>query len=52
MRVRCDVCGLYRGAKPHSGALHARIRANRERFRRGLGAFSRTGLRRRRGAHK
>lgn len=29
MRVKCKVCGLYRGAKPHSGPLHDRITINR-----------------------
>lgn len=28
-RRKCDVCKLYVGAKPHSGALHDRIRINR-----------------------
>lgn len=35
-RRKCDVCGLYRGAKPHSGALHKAIMANRARLRKGL----------------
>jgi len=30
-RRKCDVCGLYRGAKPHTGALHDKIRANQNR---------------------
>lgn len=36
MRKKCDVCGLYRGAKPHSGTLHDRIRAQRQKMKRGL----------------
>lgn len=28
-RTKCKVCGLYRGAAPHSGALHDRIMINR-----------------------
>lgn len=30
-RRKCPVCGLYRGAKPHSGPLHKAIMANRRR---------------------
>jgi hypothetical protein len=38
MRVKCSVCGLYRGAKPHTGALHRRIMAARKKIsRRGRG---------------
>lgn len=36
MRKKCEVCGLYRGAKPHTGTLHKKIMANRSRLRRGL----------------
>ena len=28
-RVKCAVCGLWRGAKAHSAAAHRRIRAAR-----------------------
>jgi hypothetical protein len=35
MRVKCKVCGLYRGAKPHTGAMHKAIRANRAKVRLG-----------------
>jgi len=31
-RVKCSVCGLWRGAKPHTGAIHKRIRAARRRL--------------------
>jgi hypothetical protein len=31
-RIKCSVCGLYRGAKPHTGAIHKRIRAARRRI--------------------
>jgi hypothetical protein len=41
-RRKCPVCGLYLGAKPHSGAIHDRIMAARSRARRGLlGRFRR-----------
>jgi hypothetical protein len=36
MRRKCPVCGLYVGAKPHSGALHDRIRAQQHKAKRGL----------------
>lgn len=29
-RRKCPVCGLYVGAKPHSGLIHDRIRAARK----------------------
>ncbi len=34
-RRKCPVCGLYVWGKPHSGAIHARIRAARRKLRRG-----------------
>lgn len=41
-RHKCPVCGLYVGSKPHSGALHDRIMANRRKARKGLlGRFRR-----------
>lgn len=44
MRRKCDVCGLYRGKRPHSGAMHDRIRTNRAKVRKGLlGRFRRKG---------
>ena len=48
-RVKCDVCGLYRGAKPHSGAVHDAIRRNRAKVKAGtLGSRIGRKLRRRR----
>jgi len=32
-RVKCSVCGLWRGAKPHTGAIHDRIRAARAKIK-------------------
>jgi len=40
MRKKCPVCGLYVGKKPHSGAVHDAIRANRRR----IGAIGRVKL--------
>lgn len=28
-RMKCSVCGLYRGSKPHTAAMHRRIMAAR-----------------------
>lgn len=33
-RQKCSVCGLYRGAKPHTGVIHDRIRAARRKVAR------------------
>jgi hypothetical protein len=35
-RRKCSVCGLYVGAKPHTGAIHDRILGNRAKLRKGL----------------
>lgn len=35
-RRKCSICGLYVGAKPHTGPMHRAIQANRDRLRRGL----------------
>jgi hypothetical protein len=45
-RRKCPVCGLYVGAKPHSGPLHDRINTNRRLL--ALGKLRRLGKRRRR----
>lgn len=45
-RRKCRVCGLYVGAKPHSGPLHDRININRRLA--ALGKLGR-GKRRRKG---
>jgi hypothetical protein len=34
MRKICKVCGMYRGAKPHTGPIHARIRKARKALKR------------------
>jgi hypothetical protein len=31
-RIKCPVCKLWRGHKPHSAAVHARIRAARKKL--------------------
>lgn len=41
MRRKCPVCGLYVGAKPHSGPIHDRIFKQRARF----ASSSKSGLR-------
>lgn len=42
-RRKCPVCGLYVGAKPHTGPMHDRINLNRR-----LAAIGKLGRRRRR----
>ena len=40
-RKRCPVCHLFVGARPHSGALHDKIRTQRRLMKLGRGPFRR-----------
>lgn len=40
-RHKCPVCKLFVGVKPHSGALHDRIRIQRRLMKYGRGPFKR-----------